>query len=84
MEDRTNRRADLEALRREYRHADRDGRRRIEIAAHKIANESKEVQSMRQELIKAHRRNDKKKIAEIHYYVDRQSKYRNGCLTKNR
>lgn len=78
MEDRTTRRADLDNLREEYRHADREGRERINRIAHKIANESKEVRSMRQELIKAHRRGDTKRIGEIHYEVDKKSKYRNG------
>jgi len=77
MKDRSTRQNDLETLRQEYRHADKDGRRRINSAAHKIVNESKEVKSMRQELIKAHRKGDRKRIEEIHYYVDKQSKYRN-------
>jgi hypothetical protein len=78
MRDRTTRRADLENLAREYKSSDRDGRRRIEKAAHRIINESKDIQSMRQELIKAHRRGDKEEIKDIHYYVSKHmSKYGN-------
>jgi len=77
MKDRSTRQADLDSLKKDYRYADKDGRRRINGAAHKIVNESKAVRSMRQELIKAHRKGDTKRIAEIHYSVDRQSKYRN-------
>ena len=77
MKDRSTRQADLGTLEKEYRSADKDGRRRINKAAHKITNESKAVRSMRQELIKVHRKGDTKRIAEIHYSVDRQSKYRN-------
>lgn len=78
MRDRTTRKADLENLAREYRSADRDNRRRIEKTAHKIQNESKEVRSMRQELIKAHRRGDKDEIKDIHYFVSKHmSRYSN-------
>jgi len=78
MRDRTTRRDDLDRLSKEYKYADRDGQRRIEKTAHKILNESKEIRSMRQELIKAHRRGDQDRIKEIHYDVDKYSKYRNG------
>jgi len=77
MQDRTTRRDDLDQLGREYKSADKDGRRRIKAAAYKITHESKEIRSMRQELVKAHRKGDKERIAEIHYYTDKQSKYRN-------
>jgi len=77
MRDRSTRRDDLAQLKKEYRYADKDSRRRIKKAAHDITNESRRIRSMRQELIKAHRKGDKKKISEIHYVVEKDSSYRN-------
>ena len=77
MKDRTTRRDVLDQLGKEFKSADEDGRRRIKAAAYKITNESKEIRSMRQKLIKAHRKGDKQKIAEIHYYIEKKSRYHN-------
>lgn len=68
---------DLNQLRREYERASPDNKRRIEIAANKIRKESGKIRSMRESLIRAHRRGDKGEIAGIQSWVEDHREYRN-------
>lgn len=72
MEDR---KYDLETLRREYAGADLVGKRQIEKTAKKIMNESGAVRSMRERLIKEHRKGNVGNIKDIHEYVKSKAKY---------
>ena len=68
---------DLEMLRRDYKQStDPNQRRQIEIAAEKIHKESGQVRSMREALIREHRKGNKGNIADIHSIVEKELKYR--------
>lgn len=73
----SNRDVDLDQLRSDYKRAGPEDRRRIEIAAHKIRNESGKIRSMRDSLIKAHRSGNKGAIAGIHSWTEDHKEYRN-------
>lgn len=73
-----NREHDLNQLRQDYKTASSEDRRRIELAAKKIQNESGKIKSMRESLIRAHRRGDKGAIAGIHSWVEDHREYRNS------
>ena len=78
MSYRDGREQDLEQLRSEYKRVGPADRRRIESAAEKIRSESGKIRSMRESLIKAHRRGDKGEIAGIQSWVEDHKEYRNG------
>jgi hypothetical protein len=68
---------DLEMLRRDYsRSTDPNQRRQIQIAAEKIRKESGAVRSMREALIREHRKGNKGNIADIHSIVEKELRYR--------
>jgi hypothetical protein len=72
-----SRSADLEMLRRDYsRSTDPNQRRQIQIAAEKIRKESGAVRSMREALIREHRKGNKGNIADIHSIVEKELRYR--------
>lgn len=74
----SNRDHDLNQLEQEYKSAGSEDRRRIELAANKIRNESNKIRSMRDSLIKAHRSGNKDAIAGIHSWTEDHKEYRNG------
>ena len=72
------RESDMANLRRMKKTATNDAERNaVNHSIHKLKHEEKHVKSMREDLIKATRNNDHKKIQEIHEYVDTHKKYRN-------
>jgi hypothetical protein len=72
----TTREHDLNMLRRDYKQSsDPNQRRQIEIAAEKIRKESGAVRSMREALVREHRKGNKGNIADIHSIVEHESKY---------
>jgi len=70
-----DRKYDLDILRREYAGADVFQKRQIEKTAKKIMNESGAVRSMRERLIKEHRKGNVGNIKDIHEYVKNRAKY---------
>lgn len=75
---RDTRKHDLEELRLDF-NSTRDPalRRSIAETAQKIQRESHEIRSMRESLVKAHRRGEKENIKDIHEIVKNNSKYQN-------
>jgi len=75
---RIGREADMSNLRRMRKTATNSAERvAVDHSIHKIKHEEKGVKSMREDLIKATRANDHRKIKEIHEYVDTHKKYQN-------
>jgi hypothetical protein len=74
------RKADIEQLRREHRmEKDPNIRRQIEDAGRRIRREGKEIASMREALLREHRRGGKRgaeNIKDIHARVKKDYKYR--------
>jgi hypothetical protein len=73
----TGRQADLTMLQNQLRNAPPGEARKIERTMHNIQHESPLQQSMRQQLIKAHRNGDTKTIKEIGEYVAGNKKFSN-------
>jgi len=70
---------DLEQLRQEYKQTRDPGlRKQMEEAARKISKESGLIRSMRERLIKEHRRGNIENIKDIHFYIKDKLKYQNG------
>jgi len=72
-----SRQYDLEVLRKDWKTASRRDRRLIDRAADKIRKEDGKIRSMREALIKEHRKRDKANIQDIHEYVAGKERYRN-------
>jgi hypothetical protein len=77
MSDYNTREHDLEELRRAWREAkDPSERDQIKRAGERISKESGEVRSMREALIREHRKGNKANIQDIHDIVEHERKYR--------
>ena len=75
---RIGREADMSNLRRMRKTATNSAERvAVDHSIHKIKHEEKGVKSMREDLIKATRANDHRKIKEIHEYVGTHKKHQN-------
>lgn len=73
-----NREADMQELRKDYREATGEAKEIIERTARNISNESLRIKSMREALLKAHKRGDIAEIKDIHEYIRNKREYRNG------
>ena len=67
--------SDMEILRNASRSSDATTRRQAEVAMERIKHEGKEVRSMREALIKAHRSGDTEEIKDIHDYIKERPEY---------
>ena len=70
--------ADLETLRRDWKTASSQDRRLIEAAANKIRKEDRLTRSMREALVKEHRKGSKDNIKDIHDITAKKARYQNG------
>jgi len=68
---------DLEILRKASKSYDPKIRRIVNETGSRIAKESGKIRSMREALIKAHRRGEIENIKDIHDYISKKSDYRN-------
>ena len=79
-----SRQADLEQLRQDYaRTTDPNIRRQISDAGRRIANETKKIESMRESLIREHRKGRMDNVKDIHERIKNDSRYyqdKNGRL----
>jgi hypothetical protein len=71
------RKYDLEELRRDYKTADSQKREMIDKAARKISRENDKIKSMRESLVKEHRRGNIENIKDIHEFIRTHSGYKN-------
>jgi len=70
------RRHDIEQLRREYDQTpDPNLRKQIKDAARRIRNETGAIESMREALIKEHRKGRYDNVKDIHEFIKKRSKY---------
>lgn len=76
----TGRQADIDFLLTQLRNPNisGDARREVERNLWIISNESKEIKSMRESLIKASRNQDTEAIKDIHDYIKNKRKYHNS------
>jgi len=72
------RKADLDQLRREYTETrDPRIRRAISETAQKIKKEGRLIESMRERLIKEHRKGNMENVKDIHEYIKNKARYQN-------
>jgi fumarylacetoacetate (FAA) hydrolase family protein len=75
--DRTTRKHDLDMIAEAEHSNDPIIRANARESAQKIMKESSKIRSMRERLIKEHRRGNRDNIKDIHEYVQKHSEYRN-------
>ena len=72
-----SRERDLEVLRQDYKRADSQTRVLIEKTAQRIRREDGKIKSMRESLIKEHRKGNTENIKDIHDIVSKNKEYQN-------
>jgi len=73
------RKHDLDQLRRDYKtEKDPSIRKTIRETAEKISKEGRLINSMRESLIREHRRGNMENVKDIHEYIKNKSKYRDN------
>jgi len=71
--------ADLQQLRREYKETkDRGLKKAIRETGERIRKEDRDIKSMRERLIKEHRKGNIENIKDIHEFIKDKSRYQNA------
>jgi len=69
---------DLETLRRDYKEsANEEQRRLINEAGQRIRKESGKIRSMREALIREHRKGNVENVKDIHHFIKNRPEYKN-------
>jgi hypothetical protein len=72
-----NREGDHRIIEKGLQSSDPNDRRQASLAQNRIVREGGKTRSMREALIKAHRDNNKREIADIHDFVEHHREYQN-------